>query len=197
MELLISLYERWQEIPRWQKWLIISAIGVFVFILLYYIRIVPIQNTLQAEKRKMESLSLVVNRLKTIERRKLDLEKTIKKLERRIEQIEAELPSGKEDVSRIIKSISDADSGVRVVSIERGAPAEKKYYVEIPYSLKLKATYPEFISWCEKLSKAHRILNFGDLSIKAIDVNPEKEDAESGRYTVFVELQIKAFNLKR
>jgi type IV pilus assembly protein PilO len=199
MEFLISLYERWLEIPRWQKWLIISAVGAVIFALLYYVRIVPLQDTLEAEKRKMESLSLVVNRLKTIERRKLDLEKTIRKLERRIEQIEAELPSGREDVSRIIKSISDADSGVQVVSILRGAPAEKKYYVEIPYSLKLKATYPEFISWCEKLSKANRILNFGDISLKAIEVSLDKEDktSDSERYTTLVELQIKAFNLKR
>jgi len=197
MEFLISLYERWVEIPRWQKWLIISAVGLVIFVLLYYIRIVPLQDTLEAEKRRMESLSLVVNRLKTIERRKLDLEKTIRRLEGRIKQLEAELPSGKEEVSRIIKSISDADSGVQVVSILRGAPVEKKYYVEIPYTLKLKATYPEFLSWCEKLAKANRILNFGDVSLKAIGSESKKEKESSDRYTTLIDLQIKAFNLKR
>ena len=197
MEFLISLYERWGEIPRWQKWLIISAIGIVIFALLYYIRIVPLQDTLEAEKRRMESLSLVVNRLKTIEKRKIDLEKTIQKLERRIKRLESELPSGKEEVSKIIKSISDADSGVQVVSIVRGAPVEKKYYVEIPYSLQLKATYPEFISWCEKLSRANRILNFGDISLKALSTDSEKEKQENERFTTLIDLQIKAFNLKR
>jgi type IV pilus assembly protein PilO len=197
MEFLISLYERWVEIPRWQKWLIISAIGIVIFALLYYIRIVPLQDTLEAEKRRMESLSLVVNRLKTIEKRKIDLEKTIQKLERRIKRLESELPSGKEEVSKIIKSISDADSGVQVVSIVRGAPVEKKYYVEIPYSLQLKATYPEFISWCEKLSRANRILNFGDISLKALSTDSEKEKQENERFTTLIDLQIKAFNLKR
>jgi len=197
MEFLISLYERWVEIPRWQKWLIISAIGIVIFALLYYIRIVPLQDTLEAEKRRMESLSLVVNRLKTIEKRKIDLEKTIQKLERRIKRLESELPSGKEEVSKIIKSICDADSGVQVVSIVRGAPVEKKYYVEIPYSLQLKATYPEFISWCEKLSRANRILNFGDISLKALSTDSEKEKQENERFTTLIDLQIKAFNLKR
>jgi len=197
MEFLIDLYERWMEIPRWQKWLVILTVGLVIFSLLYYIRIVPLKDTLEAEKKKMESLSLVVNRLKAIEKRKLDLERTIRRLEKRIRQLESELPSGKEDVSRIIKSISNAGSGIQILSITRGAPIERKYYVEVPYSLKLKATYPEFISWCERLAKANRILNFGDVSLKAIDAESKEEKEGGGGYTTLIDLQIKAFNLKR
>ena len=125
---------------------------------------------------------------------KIKLEKEINALKKELETIEEKLPTGKEEVSKIIRSISDADSRVTVVSIKRSSPVSKKYYVEIPYNVELKSTYPQFVRWCEKLSKSDRIINFGDLSIRA--AKPEREE-NTENHTINVSLQIKAFNLKR
>jgi type IV pilus assembly protein PilO len=194
MEFLISIYERWTEIPRWQKGLIIISVAVILFLALYFLRIVPLNEQLLASKEKLESLRLTVNKLKIAEKKKIKLEKEINALKKELETIEEKLPTGKEEVSKIIRSISDADSRVTVVSIKRSSPVSKKYYVEIPYNVELKSTYPQFVRWCEKLSKSDRIINFGDLSIRA--AKPEREE-NTENHTINVSLQIKAFNLKR
>lgn len=191
MEFLTNLYEKLIEIPRWQKWLIITLIAVLLLTLLYFSHIRPIKEQLTLKERKFESLSLTVNKLKVVEKRKSKLEKEISKYKNQLNLIESELPTGKEEVSKIIRSISKADDGTTVVSIRRGTPLSKRYYVEVPYSLELKGTYPQFIHWCEKLSKANRILNFGDFSINSI--SPQKGED----YTIDVNLKITAFNLKR
>jgi len=210
MEYLLRLYDRWLEVPRWQKWVLIAIVGVLVFFAFYSLRVVPLKKTLKAEKEQVKTMSLTINKLKAIERSKVNLEKAIGELEGKIAQVEAKLPSGREDVSKIIRSISGAGSGVKIVSIERGSPADKNYYVEVPYIIKLKATYPEFVRWCERLSEASRIFYFGDITLKSITgVKTSSETSSEGKessvsqagedegYTVFVELQVKAFNLKR
>jgi len=194
MEFLISIYERWIEIPRWQKWLIITSIAIVLFLVLYFLRIVPLSEQLVAEKKKLESLRLTVNRLKVVKKRENKLEKEINNLKKELESIEEKLPTGREEVSKIIRSISEANSGVTIVSIKRGLPASKKYYMETPYNIELKSTYPQFVHWCEKLSKSDRIINFGNLSIRA---NRSKSGKDMESYTISVSLQIKAFNLKR
>ena len=188
MEFLISIYERWREIPRWQKWLTITSMAVVLFLTLYFLRIVPLSEQLLADREELERLRLTVNRLKVVRRKKSKIEEEINNLKRELESIEEKLPTGKEEVSRIIRSISEADDGITVVSIKRGSPISKEYYVEVPYSIELKSTYPQFVRWCEKLSKSDWIINSGTLSIRAI---------RSENYTISVSLQIKAFNLKR
>ncbi|WP_163327733.1 type 4a pilus biogenesis protein PilO [Desulfurobacterium thermolithotrophum] len=195
MESLINFYEKWLEIPRWQRWFIIIILAAFLLWVLYFLRIIPLKEQLLTEKRKLESLESTVNRLKIAKKRKDKLEREITTLRKELSIIESKLPTGKEEVSKIIRSISDADSGVTIVSIQRKPPINKKYYVEIPYKIELKGTYPQFIHWCENLSKANRILNFGNFSINSID-NLEKEKKKT-KYTVNVNLEIKAFSLKR
>jgi len=194
MESLISVYERWAEIPRWQKWLIIMSIASVLFLTLYFLRITPLSEQLAVEKKKLESLSLTVSKLKIVRKKRRKLEKEVNNLKKELVSIETKLPAGREDVSKIIRSISRADSGVTVVSIKRGSPVSKKYYVEVPYNIELESTYPQFVHWCEKLSKSDRIINFGNLSIRA---NRTRSGKDMGNYTISVNLQIKAFNLKR
>jgi type IV pilus assembly protein PilO len=194
MEFLISIYERWVGIPRWQKWLIIISIAIVLFLMLYFLRITPLSEQLTVEKKKLESLSLTVNKLKIVKKKRDKLEKEVNNLKKELASIEAKLPTGREEVSKIIRSISRADSGVTVVSIKREPPVSKKYYMEVPYNIELKSAYPQFVRWCERLSRSDRIINFGNLSIRA---NGSKSGKDTGNYTISVTLQIKAFNLKR
>ncbi len=165
MEFLIAFYEKWIETPRWQKWLLILCIGFLFFALLYYSRIVPLQEDLVNHKKRLDSLVLTVNKLKTIEKRKDKVQRAISELEKKIEKIERQLPTGKEEVAKIIRSIQKADSGVLVLAIKRKNPQKKKYYIEYPYEIFLLSKYPDFITWCEKLSSADRIITFGDINI--------------------------------
>ncbi len=188
MGFLISIYERWTEIPRWQRWLVIISAIFVLFLVIYFLRIVPLNEQLLVERERLESLRQTVNKLRVVRIKKEKLEKEIGNLEKELSSVERKLPSGKEEVNRIICSISKANSRVTVVSLKRGSPVDREYYVEVPYSIELKTTYPEFVHWCERLFRSNRIVSFDRLSIRA---------DRTGNYTISVNLQVKVFNLKR
>ena len=198
MEALRSFYERVREIPRWQRWIAIIIIGGILYLAFYYIQITPLKENLQKLKRTRNTLLLTVNRLKAVEKRRRILTQEIAKLEKEIRDLESKLPTGTERVDEIIKSISSADSQMKIMSIRRLKPSEKKYYVETPYEVTLEGTYPHFLRWCEKLSKANRILAFGDISIEAVQRTGEvNKKNKYSKDTIQVNMKIKAFNLKR
>jgi len=200
MERLLEIYERWLEIPRWQKWLIIVLFGLILFAINYYVSIKPLQEQLQAKRKQLESLTLEVNRLKVVEKRKAKILKEISKLKKQIREVENKLPTGREEVSKIVKSISDADSGVIVTELKRKTPKSKKYYTAYPYSLNLLTSYPQFLRWCEKLSKAERIINFGPISINSVygkKVGEKFRGCKENGCSISVHMEIEAFTLKR
>lgn len=200
MEQLISFYERWLHVPRWQKWIIILIFGVILTVLIYYFKIAPLKEELDRKNQEVESLTLTVNRLKIVEKRKQLLIKELEELNKQIEQIESKLPTGKEDVGQIIKSITDADSGMVIKLIERKFPKSHRYYIEYPYKVELIGNYPSFIHWCEKLSKANRIINFGNMELKSLYTSKETRIGEGKKEipkgaTLEATLEIKAFTL--
>lgn len=194
MDQIISAYEYLINLPRWKKWLIIIIIGVVFYIILYYSKVEPLKKELLQKQRKVETLILTINRLKILEKRRKELQKEIAILKKQIRNIEKKLPTGKEDVAQIVNSISKADSGMLVKKIVRKAKVNKKYYIRYPYEVELVGTYPSFISWCEKLSQANRIINFGSMEINSIKSNRESSELEGA--TVSIRLNVEAFTLK-
>ena len=192
MEQLGNIYEKWMEIPRWQKWILLVLVGAFLFGVLYYFRIEPLKREILAKQRQLDSLALSVSRLKTFEKRREKIKREIENLQGQITAIETKLPSGKEEVSQILRSITNADSGMVISFIKREKPLSKKYYDIFPYTVQLVGTYPNLVHWCEKLSKANRIINFGDISIVEYHNNKKKQP-----YTIVATLKLKAFTLKR
>jgi len=189
MDRLVEIYEYLLRVPRWQKWLAILVLGTALYAFLFSYKVHPLKKELLEKKRRLESLSLTVNRLKVLERRKRVLLKEISRLRKEIKNIEKNLPTGKENVGQIIRSISRSDSGMTIESIVRHAKANTRYYAKYPYEVILKGTYPSFIKWCEKLSRAERILNFGPISIRSVN-------DKSSNSTIEVKLQLEAFTLK-
>jgi len=199
MEHLISLYEKWEQLARWQKWMITLLAGLLLFIALYFLRLSPLEEELNFKKQKLEQLRLTISRLKAIEKRKNDLVRKIEELNKEIEDIESKLPTGKEEVSQIIKSITDANSGIDIKRIKKENQRREKYYIVHPYRVKLSGTYPAFIKWCERLASANRIMNFGDIKITSLQSICKREINKEGnaKDTIIVDMEIKAFTLKR
>ncbi len=199
MEQLVSLYERWLHVPRWQKWIIILIFGVFLTVLIYYFKIVPLKEELNRKNQEIESLTLTVNRLKIVEKRKQLLMKELDELNKQIQQIESKLPTGNEDVSQIIRSITDADSGMVIKLIEKEPQRSHRYYIEYPYKVKLIGSYPNFIKWCERLSRANRIINFGNMKLESLYISNARSERENRAIpkgaTIKATLEIKAFTL--
>ncbi len=198
MDQIVSFYEKWIQLPRWQKWLLILLLGMVLMLLIYYFKILPMKETLEKKRREARSLALTVNRLKLVEKRKSLLMKELEELRKRIKEIEEKLPSGKEEVSQIIRTITTSDSGMVIKSIQRERTKSHRYYVEYPYRVELLGTYPSYIHWCEKLSRANRIINFGPMRIEAVQTSEKqasKKKAFPSRATIKITLEVKAFTL--
>jgi len=197
MEFLSSLYERWKGLARWTRWIIIILLGVAAFGLLYLLKVKPLQEELAAKEKQAEQLALTVSRLKAVEKRKKELEKEIEELNLQIAQIEEKLPTGKEEVSQILRSITGPDSGVVIKKIAKEKKRDQQYYVVYPYAVEIWGTYPAFVKWCEALSRADRIINFGDMDLYALKAKKKKGKEEKLPYTMGARIEIKAFTLKR
>ena len=196
MDQIISFYEKWIQLPRWQKWILILLVGMLLILLIYYFKILPMKETLEKKRKEVRSLALTVNRLKLVEKRKSLLMKELKELKNNIKEIEKKLPSGKEEVSQILKTITTSDSGMIIKSIRREKTKKHRYYIEYPYRVELLGTYPAYIHWCEKLSHANRIINFGPMRIKAIQISDKQgEKSIPPDTTVRINLEVKAFTL--
>ena len=196
MDQIISFYEKWIQLPRWQKWILILLVGMLLMVLIYYFKIMPMKQTLEKKRREVRSLALTVNRLKLVEKRKSLLINELKELKNDIKEIEKKLPSGKEEVSQILKAITTSDSGMVIKSIRREKTKSHRYYVEYPYRVELWGTYPAYIRWCEKLSHANRIINFGPMRIEAVQIsNKQRKNSIPQDTTVKINLEIKAFTL--
>jgi len=199
MEQLNSLYEKWMETPRWQKWILIIILGFMVFGFLYNYRIDPLKRKVIEKQRQLDTLALTISRLRIFEKKKLKLQREIENLRKQIAAIEAKLPTGREEVSQILRSITDADSGMVITFIKREKPVSKRYYEAFPYTVQLVGTYPNLVSWCERLSKVDRIINFGDISVVEYKSKSRSSKGEEKQppYTVTATLKLKAFTLKR
>lgn len=192
MEALSELAQRFKAIPQWQRWLAIVVLGGVAFWLLYNFNIQPLKEELVQKKREAERLALTVSRLKVVEKRKRALEEEIETLKKRIAELEEKLPTGKEEVAQILRAIATQNGNIEIQYLKREKEEKHKYYESYPYTVVLKATYPDFLWWCEKVSKAERIINFSNTEVTAVQNRNNGQDS-----TVRVKMTLKAFTLTK
>ncbi len=206
--LIEDLKDRWTEIPKWQKW--IGYLFLLIAIIFVYKMQVldPIEMRIKQLSMQVEQKRTRVAKLKIVEKRRDALNKEIAQLKDAIAKLESELPTGKEAVSNIIKAIAESVKSTKVEMIKRGKEKENEYYKTIDYSVILSSRYPNFISWCENIVKAKRVMTFGTISMVALD--PKKKEIEietDGKkekrsifiypYTLQINLKLNAYTLKR
>ena len=190
MEALNELLQKFKSFPQWQRWAIIVILGSLTFWLLFNFKIKPLKEELDRKKAEAEQLALTVSRLKVIEKRKKALEKEIEELKKRIADLEKELPTGKEDVAQILKSIATQNKAINIEFLKREKEEKHKYYEAYPYTVIIKTTYPNFLWWCEQLSEVERIINFANIEVVSADSKPFSN-------SIRAKMRIKAFTLKK
>ncbi len=168
---------------------IVFLIILLIWLFAYYKRVIPAKAQLRARENQLSSLRQSVNRLRVVKAQKKKFDEEFANVQRKLSNVQSKLPKGKEEVGQIIRTIVGNDAKIRIDSIVRKNPINKKYYVEVPYVVSLSTNYPSFVEWCDKLMKANRIINFGNISINSY--------SEKGKpYTIKVNLIINAYNLK-
>src|SRR6187397_1624086 len=162
MELSLSKLPWYAQIGAF---VVVSGLAVFGFWKFY---VVEMQADIDARQTRLTALRADVARGVATARRLPQFQAEVTELERRLENLRAVLPEEKDvaDTLRRVQGLATQSS----LKIQRFTPQEPKQealYAALPYKLKAEGTYHNLGLFFDRISKFPRIINVGDISIKA------------------------------
>ncbi len=98
-------------------------------------------------------------------------------------RLRAVLPDER-DVADLLRRVQGmaTQSSLTILGFTPQAVAKKTIYVEWPIGLKLEGTYHDLGRFLERVSKFPRIINVGDLKVKALDKIEQRRDDHGGAH---------------
>ncbi len=184
MELSLSRLPWYGQIGAF---VIVSGLAVFGFWKFY---VVEIQAEIAARQVRVNALQADVARGKATARRLPQFQAEVTELERRLENLKAVLPEEK-DVADILRRVQGLATQSNL-NIQRFTPQplkQEELYASLPFRIKAEGTFHDLGFFLDRIGKFPRIINVGDISIKA------RTKAEAG-VTIDAELVATTFVLQ-
>jgi type IV pilus assembly protein PilO len=128
------------------------------------------QEAIEAQRAQLTTLQAQVERGRAAERRLPEFRRELARLEAQMTQLRAVLPDER-DVADLLRRVQGmaTQSSLTILGFTPKPVARKTLYVEWPIGLKLEGTYHDLGAFLERVSKFPRIINVGELKVKAID----------------------------
>ncbi len=184
MELSLSKLPWYGQIGAF---VVVSGLAVFGFWKFY---VVEAQADIAARQTRVTALQADVARGKATARRLPQFQAEVTELERRLENLRAVLPEEK-DVADILRRVQGLATQSNL-NIQRFTPQpakQEELYASLPFRLQAEGTFHDLGFFFDRISKFPRIINVGEISIKA------RAKAEAG-VTVDAELVATTFVLQ-
>ena len=165
----------------------VSALAVFGFWKFY---VVEMQADIEGRQTRLTALRADIAKGVATARRLPEFQAQVTDLEHRLDTLRQQLPEEKDvaDILRRVQGIATQSN----LTIQRFTPQEPKQqslYAELPFKLQAEGTYHNLGFFFDRVSKFPRIINIGDLSIKA--KTPQEPNA-----TIVAELVATTFVLQ-
>jgi type IV pilus assembly protein PilO len=151
-----------------------AQIGAFVVVCLgavfgfwkFYVS--EVQADIAMRQTRLTALRADVDRGVATARQLPQFEEQVNKLEQRLESLRQVLPEEK-DVADILRRIQGlaTKSNLTIQRFQPGKVVQQKLYAEIPYKLQAEGTYHNLGYFFDQISKFPRIINIGDIALKA------------------------------
>lgn len=143
----------------------VSIAAVFAFWKFY---VVDIQADIASRQARLTTLRTEIAKGTATARRLPEFQGQVNDLERRLDTLRQQLPEEKDvaDILRRVQGIATQSN----LTIQRFTPQDPKpqaMYAELPIKLQAEGTYHNLGFFFDRVSKFPRIINIGDLSIKA------------------------------
>lgn len=172
--------ERFQKLPRSQRWLLASVVYIVVAAVFYFFLIEPNQEEIAAANATHTKLTDTRNKVKARAENKAAFEAQLEVLAARLKQALKELPNDRE----IPGLLSDIDglarkSGLEVRKFQPMPEVIHEYYAEVPVQIIMEGSYHEFGIFFDRVSKMGRIV-----SEKDIDIGTPKDNGTETSLTV-------------
>jgi type IV pilus assembly protein PilO len=166
---------------------LISGLSLFVFWKFY---LSEVQADIEARQTRLIALRADVEKGQATARRLPQFQSEVGDLEHRLENLRAVLPEEK-DVADILRRVQGlaTQSNLNIQRFTPGEPKQESLYASLPYKLRAEGTYHDLGLFFDRISKFPRIINVGDITLKA-------QPTQSGGSTIVAECVATTFVLQ-
>lgn len=169
-----------------------GQIGVFVALAgvaaaaFFNFYVSPLQVEMTMQREKLASLRTDINKGLTIARQLPQFKQQIADLEAKLRSLQAVLPEEKDfgDLLRRVQALA-LQSNLKVMKFTPATAVTKQLHAELPFNVEVEGNYHNLALFFDRVSKFQRIINIGNIKIKAKD-KPEPAltiDAQLGATT--------------
>lgn len=161
MELTLSKLPWYGQIGAF---VLVSAGAIFGFWKFY---VTEQQADIEVRQQRLASLRADVARGVATARRLPEFQSQVTDLQHRLENLKAVLPEQK-DVADILRRVEGLaiQSHLRIQRFQPQPPKQQPLYAELPHKLVAEGTYHDLGEFFDRVSKFHRIINVGEVTIK-------------------------------
>jgi type IV pilus assembly protein PilO len=147
--------------------LVLAAAGVGAF---YYLYAVPAQEDLARQQLKLDGLRADINKGMATARKLPQFRAQVAELQARLDGLQAVLPDEKDfaDLLRNIQTLA-VQSNLTIRVFKPAPVVTKELHAEWPINIELDGTYHNLGLFFDRLSRFSRIINIGNIVVKAKD----------------------------
>jgi type IV pilus assembly protein PilO len=162
MDLSLSKLPWWGQLSAF---LVVSAGAVFGF---WYLYVADMHADIETRQTRLTALRADVARGVSTARQLPEFESQVAELEHRLESLQAVLPEEK-DVADILRRVQGlaAQSNLTIQRFTPQPAKQQPMYAELPFKLQAEGTYHSLGLFFDRVGKFPRIINIGEISIKA------------------------------
>jgi type IV pilus assembly protein PilO len=169
---------------------VVVVLGLYGYVLMY-----PRWEDKGRLEGELEKLQGDLRQKQLIAANRPKLEKEIKDLEAKLEQVLVRLPEEK-DIPRLLTQVNTLgqQSGLDFLLFRPSPPVRKGFYADVPIDVRVEAQYHTVAGFLDKVSKLERIVNISDfritpLSAQALQQKPDRTITVDMKATTFTFLE--------
>ncbi|HEX4075267.1 MAG TPA: type 4a pilus biogenesis protein PilO [Candidatus Acidoferrales bacterium] len=152
----------------------LASVGLAVVLILagLYIPGLPlasVRDQLQSAQAELKPLETEVENLRVYKQRRAELQTEMDALQKQLATLQTIVPEDKQtDEFILMVQRAALSSGVSIRTLTAQPVAQKPYYFEMPFQIEADGPYYSVLDFFSKLGRLSRIINVGDLKLKAI-----------------------------
>jgi type IV pilus assembly protein PilO len=148
------------------------ALAVILILAGLYIPGLPlasVRDQLESAQAELKPLETEVESLRVYKQRRAELQTEMDALQKQLATLQTIVPEDKQtDEFILMVQRAALSSGVSIRSLKAQPVAQKPYYFEMPFEVEADGPYYSVLDFFSKLGRLSRIINVGDLKLKAV-----------------------------
>jgi len=179
------------NLSKKQRIALVGGVAAVVLGLYGYFLIYPMWEDKGKLEGDLEKLQGDLRQKQLIAANRPKLEKEIKDLEAKLEQVLVRLPEEK-DIPRLLTQVNTLgqQSGLEFLLFRPVVPVRKGFYAEVPIDVRVEGQYHTVAGFLDKVSKLERIVNVSDFRITPLSLQAQQQKADR---TIVVDMKATTF----